>query len=164
MTLFLSLVAMGLLGGPQEPGVVSAVLACRFVSDSSERLACFDRNAAALEQAQSTGQIAVVDRAAVERTRRESFGFDMPSFSSVFGAAGGQELTEVQTTLESARKVGGAAQWVFRLADGTVWRQIDSASTYFPNRVGQPVRVRRAALGSYLLTIGTGGAFRVRRD
>ena len=77
--------------------------------------------------------------------------------------AAGDEVSSVETTLTRARQ-GGDGKWVFRLSDGSTWRQIDSERVFFPNREGTEVRVRRAALGSFMMTVGSSRAVRVRRD
>jgi len=58
----------------------------------------------------------------------------------------------------------GDGKWLFRLEDGSEWRQIDSGTVRFRERQGGPVRIRRASLGSYLMTIGNSRAVRVRRQ
>jgi len=148
---------------PAPPPGLAAVLACRTIQDATERLACFDGSVAAFDEAQKQGRIAVVDRQQIDETRRESFGFTLPSLTRAFGAAAGTDLDQIETTLASARQVG-VGTWVFRLSDGSVWRQTDSGSFRFREEPGQPVRVRRAALGSFLMTIGSSRAVRVRRE
>jgi hypothetical protein len=105
----------------------------------------------------------VIDRAGVAETRRQLFGFEMPSLPRLFGPEGAVELESIDSTLQSASSVG-EGRWVFRLADGSVWRQIDSERVRFRNSPGQPVRVRKGALSSFLLTVDGSRAVRVRRQ
>ena len=105
----------------------------------------------------------VIDRAAVNETRRQLFGFEMPTLPRLFGNDAGEDLDSIETTLERA-SLSGENRWVFRLADGSVWRQIDSERVRFRNRAGEPVRVRKASLGSFLMTVGDSRAVRVRRQ
>lgn len=74
-----------------------------------------------------------------------------------------EQLDAVETTLVSASQ-GADGKWLFRLADSSEWRQIDSSPVRFQNRQGTDVRVRRAALGSYQLTAGRSRAVRVKRQ
>lgn len=105
----------------------------------------------------------VIDRAVVAESRRQLFGFELPTLPRMFGPEGATEVSSIETTLQGATQVGDS-RWVFRLADGGVWRQIDSEPVRFQNRPGQPVRVRKASMGSFLLTVGGSRAVRVRRQ
>lgn len=149
---------------PQErPETLAQLMACRGISENTARLACFDTAAGALDSAERQGDLVVIDRAGVAETRRQLFGFEMPSLPRLFGPEGTVELESIDSTLQSASSVG-EGRWVFRLADGSVWRQIDSERVRFRNSPGQPVRVRKGALGSFLLTVDGSRAVRVRRQ
>lgn len=149
---------------PQErPETLERLMACRGIADNTARLTCFDTAAGALDTAQRQGDVVVIDRAGVAETRRQLFGFEMPSLPRLFGPEGAAEIDSIETTLQSASLVG-EGRWVFRLADGSVWRQIDGDRARFENRPGQPVRVRKASLGSFLLTVDGSRAIRVRRQ
>ena len=147
----------------ERPETLARLMACRGVADSTARLACFDAAAGALNTAEQQGELVVMDRAQVNQTRRQLFGFEMPTLPRLFGPEGAVEIESIDSTLQSAALVG-EGRWVFRLADGGVWRQIDSERVRFQNRPGQPVRVRKASLGSFLLTVGDSRAVRVRRQ
>lgn len=146
-----------------RPEALERLMACRGVAESTARLACFDAAAGVLETAERQGDLVVIDRAGVAETRRQLFGFNMPSLPRLFGPDGGTEIDSIDSTLQTASLVG-EGRWVFHLADGSVWRQIDSERARFENRPGQPVRVRKASLGSFLLTVGDSRAIRVRRQ
>lgn len=146
-----------------RPEALERLMACRSVADSAARLACFDAAAGVLDTAQRQGDVVVIDREGVAETRRQLFGFEMPSLPRLFGSDAGVEINSIDSTLQSASLVG-EGRWVFRLADGSVWRQIDSERVRFENSPGQPVRVRKATLGSFLLNVGGSRAVRVRRQ
>lgn len=149
---------------PQErPETLARLLECRGVADSAARLTCYDAAAGALDSAERQGDVVIIDRAQVAETRRQMFGFDLPTLPRLFGPAGQTEVNSIETTLRSATQAVDD-RWVFRLADGGVWRQVDAAYVRFENRPGQPVRVRKAAFGSFLLTVGGSQAVRVRRE
>jgi nucleoside phosphorylase len=149
---------------PQDrPETLERLMACRGIADNTARLACFDTAAGALDTAQRQGDLVVIDRAGVAETRRQLFGFEMPSLPRLFGPENAVEIDSIESTLQSASLVG-EGRWVFRLADGSVWRQIDSDRVRFQNRPGQTVRVRKASLGSFLLTVDDSRAVRVRRQ
>lgn len=147
----------------QRPEILERLAACRTLTDNTERLTCYDAAAGALDAAQRQGDLVVMDRAAVNETRRELFGFNMPTLPRLFGNDTSPELDSIETTLQSASR-NSEGRWVFRLADGGTWRQIDSDPLRFQNRADQPVRVRKAALGSFMMTVGDSRAIRVRRQ
>ncbi|WP_162938899.1 hypothetical protein [Brevundimonas naejangsanensis] len=140
---------------------------CRSIADDAERLRCFDRTADALDAAEQQGELVVMDRDQVRQARRQLFGFSAPALPSIFSrgddGAEGADVDAVETTLLGAGQ-DHEGKWTFRLADGSEWRQIDSAPVRFQNRAGTEIRVRRAALGSYLLTAGASRAVRVKRQ
>ncbi len=147
-----------------RPEALSQLVACRQVAESAARLACYDAAASALDSAERQGDVVIVDRAQVSEARRQLFGFDVPSMGTLFERdARPEPIDAIETTLSRAGR-GGDGKWVFTLADGSVWRQIDSERVTFENRAGEPVRVRRASLGSYQLVVGRSRAVRVRRQ
>jgi hypothetical protein len=91
------------------------------------------------------------------------FGFQLPTITLFEQGERAEPIGEIETTLTRAG-MSGEGRWVFTLADGSVWRQIDTERVSFRNQAGEPVRVRRAAMGSYLLTAGRSRAVRVRRQ
>ncbi|MEN5114334.1 hypothetical protein ABE453_09940 [Brevundimonas diminuta] len=116
---------------------------------------------AALRSATTTGEVVIVERAQVDAAKRAVFGFSTPSLPSVFG---GDEVVSLETTLERATSAVDGS-WIFHLTDGSTWRQIDNTRVSNPrNRQGEEVRVRKAALGSYFLNLGSSRAVRVRRE
>ena len=54
---------------------VAAILACRSITEDALRLACMDEAADMLANAQSTGEIIVLQKDRVEQVEREMFGF-----------------------------------------------------------------------------------------
>lgn len=140
------------------------VAACRGISGDAARLACYDQTVALLDSAEHTGDIVVLDRAQVRDANRQLFGFEFTNpFAGRLGGAPEPEVEAVETTLTSATAMVDG-KWIFRLADGSEWRQVDSGAIRFANRAGVEVRIRRAALGSYMMTLERSRAVRVRRQ
>lgn len=146
---------------PGEPSAMEyqSLIACADVRTDTERLACFDRESARLHAAEQSGEIIIMPRTRVEQTRRALFGFSVPNIPDMM--SGGSALESVETTLVSASRSDG---WTFHLADGSVWRQVDTTALNFRPREGMPVRIRRAAVGSYMLKVGDSPAVRARRQ
>ncbi|KQY83622.1 hypothetical protein ASD25_24525 [Brevundimonas sp. Root1423] len=149
---------------PQERAeTLSRLTACRAIADSAARLSCYDTAVSALDSAERQGEVVVMDRAQLGEARRQLFGFEMPTLPRLFGADGAAQIDSIETTLQSATQ-NADNRWVFRLADGGVWRQIDSDPLRIRPRQGDAVRVRKASLGSFLMTVGGSRAVRVRRQ
>lgn len=153
------------------PEPLTAAYACRAITTDAERLACYDQAVGRLQQAQEAGDFAAVDAASVRQLERESFGFSLPSLPrlglpSFRNGTNGEPAPTVETlTFEISRVIQSpSGRNAYIMSNGQVWRQIDTE----PNRQlrsGAQVTVRRASLGSFLMTTAAGGpAVRVRRE
>ena len=147
----------------ERPQALTRVLDCRNLASAEERLACYDREVAALEAAEASRELVVVDRQQLRRTRRSLFGLTLPNLS-VFGddTEDGEGVREIESTIRSFRR-DPYGKYTFTLEDGARWVQIDSRDLRLEPRVGQPIRIRRAAMGSYLANVNNQIAIRVRR-
>lgn len=146
------------------PDVAAAIVACRAEPDAERRLACYDAASRAFEAAQASGDIVVVDRAQAAESQRRGFGLTLGSINPFTRDSDAVPPIEaVDGRLASARQ-GGDGRWVFVLEDGAEWAQVESLSFYLRPRPGDAIRIRRAAFGSYLLTLPNfNQAIRVRR-
>jgi hypothetical protein len=151
------------LPGEERPAVLSRVVQCRSIAAEAERLACYDREVATLDRAQASGELLAMDRAQVRRTRRSLFGLTVPNLG-IFGDDNEDEeaASRIETTIRSAT-TDPYGKWIIELADGARWLQIDSMNLSARPRSGQPIRIRRAAMGSYLANVNNQTAIRVRR-
>ncbi len=169
--ILLAAAACGLLiGGPVAarkpveagtPAQVQRLLACRAVADSPQRLACFDRETAGIDQAIARKDLVLVDRERASAARRSLFGFSLPSF---VGLLGGDEdsVKQIESTVASARRnVEGG--WTVKLADGSTWSQTDDTPLALAPRQGDKVLVRRRALGNFTLAVNKQPGVKVRR-
>ena len=97
-----SLVAAAPKSAAERAKVLQQVVDCRKITDAGERLACYDSSAQALDDAEKTGQVVVVDQAKAREIRRQSFGFALPSLSVLNLAGNGDGVDRLETTIESA--------------------------------------------------------------
>lgn len=148
----------------KAPEVFKNVMDCRAITQSAERLACFDSAVDALAKAQETKDVLIVTSEEARKTRRGLFGFVLPSLG-IFG--GGEEdadeveeIKEITAVVESFS--GSTGRYVFKLDDGAVWEQSDGAYLNKP-KAGKQIVIRRAALGSYMARLDGGVAFRIKR-
>ena len=143
--------------------MLSRVVQCRGLASAEERLACYDREVAAMDQAQASGELVAMDRQQVRRTRRSLFGLGLPNLG-IFGDDNEdeEEASRIESTVRSASQ-NSLGKWIIVIEDGARWLQIDSRSLNFPPRPGQPIRIRRASLGSYFANVNNQTAIRMRR-
>ena len=147
----------------ERPAALSRVVQCRSIASTEERLACYDREVAAMDAAEASRELVVMDRQQIRRTRRSLFGLSLPNLG-IFGDDNEdeEEASRIESTVASASQ-NGAGKWVIELADGARWVQSDSRNLSIEPRRGHSVRIRRAAMGSYLANVNGQTAIRVRR-
>ncbi|HEX8445231.1 MAG TPA: hypothetical protein VF649_01340 [Sphingomonas sp.] len=155
---------------PRPAAIVTALTACRTESDAAKRLACYDAAAARLATATENREVVVLDRAAIQETRRSLFGFSLPRIA-LFGGGGGtkaeenikrEDITELQTTINRVRELGNG-QYQLVLTEGGTWQSTEAwAGARLPAK-GAKILIRRATLGSYFLKVEGGRAVRGMR-
>lgn len=146
---------------PTNAPVVQAVVDCRKIEDPTRRLACYDAAVAAMSSASSTGDLVTLDRKQRQAVRRQAFGFTLPTLSMF--DAGEKQQDEIEDTLVGARQIA-EGRWVFQLHDGAVWRQIDDEFLSRRPHPGSKVTIRRAMMGSYMLSVDGQPGVRAHRD
>lgn len=150
-------------GSPATPAAVQRVLDCRAVAESAARLACFDQAVAAMETAQTSGELVSIDKAQRRAARRQAFGLPLPSFSFLDRGERPEEANRIVATVASA-KADPYGKWTIRLDDGAVWRQIDDTELDKPPRPGSKAEIERAMLGSFRMKIDGQFPIRVHRE
>ena len=100
------------------PAQVQRLMACRTIADAGQRLACYDREAAGVDQAIARKDIVMVDKERARAAGRSLFGFSIPNFGGLFGSNG--EVSQIDGTIKTTgRNQDGG--WVITLQDGSVW-------------------------------------------
>lgn len=131
----------------KPPASLSALTECRALSDDRARLACFDREVAALETKVQTKEVAVVDRADVRKTRRSLFGIALPSIK-LFDNDDEPEIKEINAVIQSVSR-DGEGHLVFTLDDGATWAQTDDFPLGNAVKPGSKVTLKRGTFGSF---------------
>ncbi|HEV2043592.1 MAG TPA: hypothetical protein VGR05_02825 [Sphingomicrobium sp.] len=148
------------LAAAPPPKIFTDVVQCRSITDSAERLACFDRSVGALATAQASRDIYVADKEAMREARRGLFGFSLPKIK-IFGDEDmAEEVDRIETTIASVRE--GQKGYIFTLKDGALWKQTDGAYIDRP-KAGAKIRIRRASLGSFFGSVEGQPGFRIER-
>lgn len=154
------------------------VFACQQIADPAEKLACFEREVATLETAVRGREVLVLDREDVSEARRGLFGFNLPDIPLFGGgdddededereqdggnSAAREDIDRLEARLVRASETA-TGRWVIQLDTGARWQQIDNTPVLREPRPDDIVVIRKAALGSYMASIGGARAFRVRR-
>ncbi len=148
----------------KDGGAAKALFACRAIPAEAERLACFDREVGALETAQASDKVVIVDQTEIKKARRDLFGFPLPRIG-LFGKRDGSAQEEVERIEEKLARFGlePSGRAVFTLANGARWLQIDNQAVLGEPKPGDAVVIESAALGSYTARIAGRRAIRVRR-
>jgi hypothetical protein len=143
------------------PAQVQSLLACRSVTDSAQRLTCYDRAAQGFAEAVGKKEVVVIDKARATQARRSLFGFTVPNLGSLFGG-GGDEISQIEGIVQNVIE-NGDGSLVITLADGSTWSQIDDTPVALPPRRGDKIVVRRGALGAYFVKIGSQPGYKAKR-
>lgn len=157
---------------PAPLPLIQQLYDCRAIADPAERLACFDRQVAAVAAAEAARDIRIVDREAVRATRRGLFGFSLGRLN-IFGDGddevedegqdGSEAVTEITATITQFAR-NDLGKLVFVLDNGQRWIQTDNITGRRDPRVGHSVTIRRAALGSFIASVEGRPGIRVRRE
>lgn len=166
-----ALTATPVLSAPPKPearraAVLEALASCRKEADGAQRLACYDKAAATLDEAEAKGQVVVLDREQVRSVRRQAFGLELPAFSLFRGRGGPAEehVDRISYTLERGGRLPDGKAVFFTTEEGTAWVQTDDEPIERPAHKGSQLAVRRAALGSYFCNVDGQRAVRCMRQ
>ena len=147
--------------GPPPPQV-NALLACRSIVDNAERLACYDKNAAVVGEAVAKRDLVVFDRESVKKTKRGLFGFSIPNLGIFGDEDDAVEVKQIDGEIASTA-MNADGGYIFRLADGSRWSQMDAKPIALEPRTGDKVVVKRGALGSYIMSVARQPGVKVKR-
>jgi hypothetical protein len=148
---------------PERAKEMQQLAECAKLTDAAARLACYDKAAHALDQAEAKGDVVVVDREQARKVRRQAFGFTLPSMSLFERGEKPEDVSSTLTAVVSAHKAL-TGKWVLKLADGSTWSQVDLTDIPIDPKAGDKVKIVRASMGSYLASIGNQREVRVHRD
>lgn len=136
----------------------AAVLKCRTLPDTAQRLACYDAMPVGVAQAAATaGTAAAPAPPAAARSAEQNFGIERV-------AAKAPEASQIESTI-----VGDFDGWSgntkFTLANGQVWRINDGSEAVLPRMHNPKIRIKRGLLGGamYFQVDGQNSTARVRR-
>lgn len=146
------------------PVEVQKLYDCRGIADGGERLACFDRQVAIIQQAEQARQIAIFDKAAQKKAQRGLFGFtlrDLPFFGDDDDSE--DRIKRLETTVKWARREG-YNKMRFEIEDGAVWIQTDQTDLPRDPKPGDKAIIYPGAVGGYFAELSNMKRIRVRRE
>jgi hypothetical protein len=163
---------------------LAGLLACRELTDATARLACFDRETAALAHAPALAAAPITTPAttspttpttipatpspatpaAPSLTPEQKFGLSSTAIAAKEEPAGtpAPKETKLQARI-TALALAGDGRTLFTLDNSQVWRQLEADGTDVMARLGDPVTISRGLLGSYWLQLKTGRGCKVTR-
>jgi hypothetical protein len=173
-------------GGAAEP--LAGILACRALTDAAARLACFDRetaalasgSAAALSAAQATAAPATPAPATVTQATaapaaapahpapvldpQQSFGLSGSAIAANEEASGARppKVSKLESRVV-ALALTGNGRTLFTLENTQVWRQLESEGDMLA-KLGDVATISRGLLGSYWLQLKNGRGCKVTRE
>ena len=137
----------------QDADYLAELKACRTIEDEDDRLACYDAKVGAMVSASDAGDVRVVSREDVRRTRRQLFGTGAPELEILKGDGKDEEVTDLlETTITSARPLAGNG-WRFTTAENAVWEINNPPRKIAPISPGDKVVFKKATLGYYFVRI-----------
>lgn len=144
-----------------RPEMFQKLIDCRAITDNAQRLACYDAQVANLENAEQNRELVLMDKKQVEETQRSKFGYDF-DLPDAFKTADGVDLEEIEVTIASGDSIGGN-NVAFTLEDGARWEQTDGKTLALSPKKGQKVKIKKAAMGSYIARINGQPGIKVKR-
>jgi len=153
MRVALAVAALLAVGAAAAAERLAPLLACRALTDDAARLACFDRESAALGPAAARPAL----------TPQQKFGLDTTAVAAREADAG-QPRADVDTVEAKLVELhaGADGRYVFALDNGQLWRQLQAGSDLLL-KAGDAVRISRGALGSFMLFTPTKRSCKVTR-
>jgi hypothetical protein len=148
---------------PPRAAVVQALTDCRKLTDDTARLACYDKAAIAFDQAETQGQVVVIDREQVKAVRRQAFGFNLPTLHIFDRTTKTEEgLDHVELDIDHAYR-NAQGRWVLASTNGAVWRQTDDFDIGQEPHKGSKLSIKNGLLGSFFCKIDSTPQMRCER-
>jgi len=73
-----------------------------------------------------------------------------------------EDVASAVGKIAAARRLANG-HWEIKLEDGATWAQIDASEIPIDPKPGQAVKIRKASLGSYMMTVGNQREVKVHR-
>ena len=150
-----------------QAAVLNELSACPKIAEDAARLACYDKAAKALIQAESKGDVVVVDRQQAREVRRQAFGFQIPSIN-VFSHSSVQKENVEEAVNRSTGVLASIAKspdgkLLMTTEEGAVWAQTDGLPVDPMPRKGGTVTFVKGTVGGYFCDVSKYQSIRCER-
>ncbi|TYC85594.1 hypothetical protein [Novosphingobium sp. BW1] len=150
------------------PAALRGLAQCRALAEDAARLACFDRESAALLAASDTGAVAIVDEDEARQVRRSLYGFAVPEIAIFSKTRSAKAETAEADSMEEARdgdehtlvstitQVEGLPRGYYRVTiaeANAVWETTTKRRSASAPKVGDSVEFEAAAFGTYWMRL-----------
>jgi hypothetical protein len=127
---------------------LAALMACRALTDTTARLACFDRESASLDLKAASATAAATPHAPPLDSKQQ-FGLPERSVATQEIAAGTRaaEATTIEAHITQLSQ-GTNGRFTYALDNAQIWRQLGSTGDLLL-KTGDAVTISRGTLGSY---------------
>lgn len=135
--------------------LVDGLRGCRAITAIEARAACYDSNVGTLIGAIEAGDVRLVDREEVRKTRRQLFGLALPETELLKPDEKdkAEETSELLETTVATSRQTGPANWRFTTAEGATWEINNPPRKIAPIVAGDKVVFKKASLGYYFIRI-----------
>lgn len=149
-----STVAQAQPASPAPPvNFINDLRNCHAIANEEARLACYDTKVSTIIAASDAGDVTIVDRDDISRTRRQLFGFTVPNIGIFKDDNEDKEAAELlETIITSARRVSEKT-WRFTTAEDAVWEINNAPARLASIKSGEPVSFKKASFGFYFIRI-----------
>ena len=160
-----------LLSGPAfaQQGLPTQVYACANIEDAGQRHSCFDALVPELKKAGGAAPAAKAPQTTSGATSQPAPAAS-PLTAPVLSAteareAKAQKEAEIDKVSFAVKTIatGNDGKYRFTLENGQIWKQLDTVKLRNIGDGPWKAEIRKAALGSYLLTVDNKAAVRVER-
>jgi hypothetical protein len=131
---------------------IDSLKACQTMADDAARLACYDAAVGKVVTASDEGEVRIVDKAVVTKTKRGLFGLGIPDFGLLSGDDDEEKLDLLQSVITKV-SISGSTMFITIEDGGAVWRIKNAKSRIKRAKPGDPVEFKKAAMGSYFIRI-----------
>jgi hypothetical protein len=145
-----------------QQGLPAQVYACANVEDAAQRHSCFDALVPELKKASAAAPAAKAPQQAQAQSALTAPVLSPAEAKAAKTAKREAEVSRVALPVK-AIETGRDGKYRFTMENGQVWRQLDTVKLRNLGNGPWTAEIRKAALGSYLLTVNKQAAVSVER-
>ena len=142
-------------------GYVDNLKACQSIANDAERLSCYDSAVGRVVAATDQGEVQIVNKEDIRKTRRGLFGFSLPKIDLFGGDDDEEDL--LQSVITDVRIQGRNTVFLTIEEGNAVWRIPSADRRVMRTRPGDTVEFKKASLGSYFIRINGRNGVKGRR-